>query len=125
MADVRDGGHLRTFESLKFLQNRFGRRHEFLTVPFINGLCVWKINSARVAMHTVQAILVMQVGSGSQPGHADETYGLPLSDACADTRFQYETGHMGIERRDIATVLQYYCPAVTGLGATKDYLAVS
>ena len=60
-----------------------------------------------------------------EPGHADITDGLALSDAAAVSRGIMESRHVRIKSRDVAAVLHNDVVTVAVILAAKDDLAIA
>ncbi len=70
-------------------------------------------------MHAVDAILVVQVRTGREPGHAHVADRLPLAHASRAFAAWREARHVGVQRRDVAAVLQDDDLAVAVLHARR------
>ena len=76
-------------------------------------------------MRAVDSKLVVQVGAGGQPTHADITDGLSLLYAGAVANTSAKFRHMGIEGSVFSTVLHDDGVAVAALFATEDDLSIT
>ena len=75
-------------------------------------------------MDSADSVLVMQMGSSGETRHAHEANRLPLPYSTADPRLG-EAGHVSIECRDVAAVLQDDCVSVPVSDAAKRDLPVA
>ena len=108
----------------EFVENWFDGCKKVLPVFFLDGLCLRQFYGARISVHAIQAVLIMQMVRRGQTGAAHEAYRLSLSDAFSNAGGFRETRHMGVQRRDVATVLQDDRVAIAALHAAEYYLAI-
>ncbi len=66
-------------ESLQLFEQWLGVRQELLAVFVGDGIGLRQLHGARIAVHAVEAIFVMQVYAGDESGLADITDRLSLS----------------------------------------------
>ncbi len=110
---------------LEFFENWTGRGQKFLSVLFGDGVCLRQFDRSRITVHTVYAVLIVQVGPGDEASGANIADRLPLANAGAIADITIEPGHMSVQGCDIAAVLQDYDVAVTVLHPTKDNFGIA
>ena len=83
---------------LEFLEDRCGLTEEPFAVLLGNGLGVRQVHRTRIAMHAVEAILVMQVIGSREPRRTDIADRLPLDFAPRKMTLPSPDALMGVPR---------------------------
>src|SRR5690606_41503330 len=91
-----------------------------LLVSRADALRFGQRNGLRVAMHAVNAELVMQMGAGGEAGRAHVTDGLALIDSRAHANARGGAAHVSVQRGVAAAVLAVDYVAIAAFDSGED-----